>query len=123
MAEEDGKGSLSEKLEPVLYLPPRQRAYNRAMSSVERPFRATCESKTFEGVRGGARELRARAGGSTKREPYPTAIGNNLGHPHCVGEYEYGRDESLYCGIHKILFRGLATYKENERLIGAHCLR
>ena len=123
MAEEDGRGSLSEKLEPVLYLLSGQRAYNRAMSSVERPSRAACESKTFEGVRGGARESRARAGGSTKREPYPTTLGDNLGHPHCAGEYEYGRDESLYCGIHRILFRGPATYKENETLIGAHCLR
>ena len=93
------------------------------MSSVERPSRAACESKTFEGVRGGARESRARARGSTKREPYPIALEDNLGHPHCAREYEYGRDESLYYGIHRILFRGPATYKENERLIGAHCLR
>ena len=123
MAEEDGKGSLSEKLEPVLYLPPGKRAYNRAMLSVERPSGAACESRTFKGVRGGARESRARAGGSTKRKPYPTALGDNLGHPRCAEEYEYGRDESLCRGIHRILFRGPATYKENERPIEAHCFR
>ena len=93
------------------------------MSSVERPSGAACESRTFEGVCGGARESKARAGGSTKRESYPTALGDNLGHPRCAREYKYGRDKSLCRGIHMILFRGPATYKENERPIGAHCLR
>ena len=43
----------------VLYLPPRQRAYNRAMSSVERPSGIACENRTLEGVRGGAKESKA----------------------------------------------------------------
>ena len=68
-------------------------------------------------------ELRARAGGSTKREPYLATLGGNRGHPCRAGKYEYGRDETLYSGIHRRLFRGLATYKENERPIRAHCLR
>ena len=38
MAEQDGRGSLLEKSNPVLYLPSGQRTYNRAMSSVERPL-------------------------------------------------------------------------------------
>ena len=123
MAEQDGRGSLSEKSKPVLYLPPRQGAYNRAMSSVERPSEAVCESRTLEGVHGGARELRARAGGSTKREPYPTTLRGDRGHPCRVRECEYGQDESLYRGIHKRLFIGPSIYKENERAIGAHCLQ
>ena len=56
------------------------------MSSVERPSGAIGESKTLKGVRGGARELRAQAGGSAKREPYPAALGDNRGHPCCAGE-------------------------------------
>ena len=119
MAEQDGRGSLSEKLEPVLYLPPRQRAYNRALLSVKRPSGAACESRTLEGVRDGARESWPRVGGSTKREPYPATLGGDRGHPCHAGGYKYDRDESLYCGIHKRLFRGPATYKENERPIRA----
>ena len=86
MAEQDGKGSLSEKSKPVLYLPPGQRAYDRAMSSVERPSGAAGESRTLKGIRGGARESRAKARGSVKREPHPVALGDNRGHPCCAGE-------------------------------------
>ena len=45
------------------------------MSSVERPSVVACESRTLEGVRDGARVSRARARGSTKREPYPPPLG------------------------------------------------
>ena len=77
MAEQDGRGSLSTKSKPVLYLPPGQRAYNRAISSVERPSGTASESGTLEGVRGETGELRARAGGLAKREPYPASPGDN----------------------------------------------
>ena len=50
------------------------------MSSVERSSGTTSESRTLEGVRGGARELRAQAGGSTEREPCLAALGDNRGH-------------------------------------------
>ena len=92
------------------------------MSSVKRPSGAACESRTLEGVRGGARELGAQAGGSTKREPYPATLGGDRGHPCRAEEYEYGQDESLYRGIHRRLFRGLVASKENERPIRVHCL-
>ena len=68
MTEQDGRGSLSEKSKPVLYLPQGQRTYNRAMLSVERPSGAISESRILEGVRGGIWESWCRAGGSTKRE-------------------------------------------------------
>ena len=77
MAEQDGKGSLSEKLKPVLYLPQGQRTYNQAMSSVERPSGAAGESRALEGVRGGIRESWSRAVGSTKREPSPATLGGD----------------------------------------------
>ena len=86
MAEQDGRGSLSVKSKPILYLPPGQRAYDRAMLSVERSSGIAGESRTLEGVRGGARESRARAGGSTEREPCPADLGNNQGHPCCARE-------------------------------------
>ena len=86
MAEQDGRGSLSTKSKPVLYLPPGQRAYNRAISSVERPSGTASESGTLEGVRGGTGESRALAGGLVKREPRLATLGDNRGHPCCAGE-------------------------------------
>ena len=56
------------------------------MSSVERSSGTASESRTLEGVRGGARELRAQAGGLTEREPYPATLGDNRGHPCCARE-------------------------------------
>ena len=73
MTEQDRRGSLSAKSKPVLYLPSGQRAYDRAMSGVERSSGTTSESGTLEGVRGGTGELRTRAGGPAKREPCPTS--------------------------------------------------
>ena len=69
-----------------MYLPPGQRAYDRAMSSVERPSGIAGEGRTLEGVRGGARESRARAGGSIEREPCPATLRDNQGHPCYAGE-------------------------------------
>ena len=86
MVEQDGRGSLSVKSKLVLYLPPRQRAYNRAMSSVERPSGIASEGGTFEGIHGGIGESGARAGGLAKGEPYPASLGNNRGHPCCAEE-------------------------------------
>ena len=85
MAEQDGRGSFSAKSKPVLYLPLEQRAYNRAMSSVERSSGTAGESRTLEGIHGGAKELRAWAGGSTEREPRTATLGDNRGHP-CYAE-------------------------------------
>ena len=45
------------------------------MLSVERPSRVASESRTLEGVCGGIRESWCRAGGSTKREPFPPPLG------------------------------------------------
>ena len=86
MAEQDERGSISAKSKPLVYLPPRQRAYDRAMSSVERPSGIAGEGRTLEGVRGGARESRAWAGGSIEREPCPATLRDNQGHPCYAGE-------------------------------------
>ena len=114
MVEQDGRGSLSEKSKPILYLPSGQRAYDRAMSGVEKSSGTTGENGALKGVRAGTRESRAQAGGPAKRKPSLAALGDNRGHSCSVGEY---------CGIHRRFFQGLTTYKENERLIRAHCLQ
>ena len=77
MVEQDGRGSLSEKSKPILYLPSGQRAYDRAMSGVEGLSGTAGESGALEGVRAGTGESGARAGGPAKREPRPTALGDN----------------------------------------------
>ena len=86
MVEKDGRGSLLAKSKLVLYLPSGQRAYDRAMSGVEGSSGTAGESGVLEGVRGGTGELRTRAGGPAKREPCPTSLRDNRGHPCCAGE-------------------------------------
>ena len=47
------------------------------MSGVERSSRAASESRVFEGVRGGFRESRYRAGSLAKRNSSPTPTGSD----------------------------------------------
>ena len=100
-----------------------KRTYNRAMPSVERPSGVASESGTFEGVCCGIQESWCQARGSIKREPSPATLRGDQGHPCRAEGYEYSQNESLGRDIHGGLFRESTTCKENEKSIGAHCLR